>query len=149
MAYKSGLLLSMLLIATFSSVANSLLVLNDGTQTASGLTVVGTLVNTILPSNCVGGVTVTLLNIVTNEVLCSAVSDPLGNFKLVYVPQGTLVFVQVNFVVSVDTSNIAGFNQVGLLQAPLGQCNLITDLLLSLLGLIAKFPCGSFIFKSL
>uniref|UniRef100_A0A803Q483 Uncharacterized protein n=1 Tax=Cannabis sativa TaxID=3483 RepID=A0A803Q483_CANSA len=143
----------MFMIATTSSVANATgTILIDGvTKLITELNVVGSLAGTQgLPTNAISGVSVVLLNTVTNQVLATAVTDKDGLFKIIYIPTDIITFLPLNYVVSTvqGTSLPVGFPLDGVFKAPLGQLSILTNLVNLLLG-IAQYPTQAFSFVKL
>ncbi|PON90401.1 hypothetical protein TorRG33x02_136870 [Trema orientale] len=150
MASKPGFFLALLLVATAATVAKSCIIDGLVPQIVDGLQFSGLLSFPGLPATCVARVPVQVLNVLDGTVLCTGVTDELGNFNLLAQPAANFHFVPSNYVVSTITpiTGCSGFTHGGLLQAPLtGVFTLISNLisgLLGLLGLVASFPCGAF-----
>uniref|UniRef100_A0A803Q484 Reverse transcriptase zinc-binding domain-containing protein n=1 Tax=Cannabis sativa TaxID=3483 RepID=A0A803Q484_CANSA len=118
------------MIATTSSVANATgTILIDGvTKTITELNVVGSIAGTQgLPTDAISGVSVVLLNTVTNQVLATAVTNEDGLFKIIYIPTDIITFLPLNYVVS--TVQSAGLPVGGVFKAPLGQLSILTNLI--------------------
>ncbi|KAF4371586.1 hypothetical protein G4B88_008301 [Cannabis sativa] len=143
------LLFVVFMIATTSSVANATgTILIDGvTKTITELHVVGSIAGTQgLPTDAISGVSVVLLNTVTNQVLATAVTNEDGLFKIIYIPTDIITFLPLNYVVS--TVQSAGLPVGGVFKAPLGQLSILTNLINLLLG-IAQYSTQAFSFVQL
>ncbi|KAF4357724.1 hypothetical protein G4B88_023182 [Cannabis sativa] len=137
------------MIATTSSVANATgTILIDGvTKTITELHVVGSIAGTKgLPTDAISGVSVVLLNTVTNQVLATAVTNEDGLFKIIYIPTDIITFLPLNYVVS--TVQSAGLPVGGVFKAPLGQLSILTNLINLLFG-IAQYSTQAFSFVQL
>ena len=136
-AYNPGVLLCLLLIATASSMANSLDIIS-----VLQVNVAGTLHCSLppIPTGCptLSGVTVYLSCDNGLTAMAQGVTDTDGKYKITYTSLNVVLFDQLQCAVFV--------------KAPIATCNAFTTALIKaslgavdLLGLVANYNCGDFL----